>query len=590
VSVNDAFKLAIRRSPAAWFESFGKIETKGGGVIAPRANYLQRSIDEAIKYCRDQNLPIRLIILKPRQKGCSTFSMAAFYHMLSGLRKRGMVIGGAHFQSDNLFQMLKTYAGEDEFAGENKAKILDREGRWPNGSLAKKQSARNPESGRSWTVECLVATEVARWAEEGVANAKGILSGLLKCVPRKPDTMVILESTAQGASGDFYERYQSAVTLEELKAGKSGFIKIFAPWYRFEDSVMEPADEGIYSEDDYSDREREYAKRFNLTMGQVAWWRWAMREECNGDWDSFQQDYPWDEETAFLKSGRGRFNAERLKMMRERVGNYEIQKGALEFQGDPRENAVVWRRTGNDEAWVIRWEEPSPGCRYLVSADQMTGDSQTSGKDPDNHSVGVWRAGYWGSRGWHPPKLVARLVSNWDQWERNGVYELRWDIDVLEDRLWRLAVYYGKCLIVPEINMDRGLVELLKLRNANLYRREMFNRRQSTTTEAYGFQTNTSTREMIIEGLARAIRECDREGEGVEIPCPVLLDECQNFIVKDNGRSEASQGKHDDTVLEAAIGLATIGGASTYHEKRKPVWVPPDLRPRVREVKNVQYS
>ena len=578
VDIKDAIKLAVMRSPAAWFEAFGTIQAKGGAILRSPdliANPLQRTVSEVIEWCIDHEVPCRLLMLKPRQKGCSTFSVAAFYRWLSNAVKRGCIIGGAHNQGDNLFKMLRLYAENDEFAGPNKAQVLDREARWPNGSRAVQQTARNPEAGRSGTFEALISTEVARWSEEGVANAADVLAGLLKCVPDLPGTLVILETTANGASGDFYERWQKGITVEQMRAGLSGFVKIFAPWFVFEDSRRDPKLEGIESEDDYSEKEKELAAKYGLDAWQVAWMRWAIREECKGDFDTFCQDYPFDDESAFLRSGRRRFNTGCLAKMKAAATLYPPAFGVFETQGDE----VVYRTTPAEEARVMRWEQPREGCAYLQSVDVMTGASQTSGEDPDNHAPLVWRKGYFEhGRGWVPPRLVCRLIGDWPEWERNKNYELRWDIDVLEEQVWRMSRYYGDCLIVPEMNMDRGLVELLKLRGANIYEREIFNRREQTVNKALGWMTDTRTREMAIEVFAKHIREYGHDNGGADIHCPILLAEAESFIVKANGRSEAMGGKHDDNVMSAAIGLATLEGATVFRRAVHERPLPRDLR------------
>jgi len=264
-----------------------------------------------------------------------------------------------------------------------------------------------------------------------------------------------------------------------------------------------------------------------------------------------------------------------ISKMIERANMYPPEFGNI----DMVKIHAVWRPCPKEEARVIRWEPPARGKRYLVSIDPMTGETQTGGKDPDNHAVGVIRAGYFEpDKGWRPPRLVARLVNDFGAWERQRIYELRWDIDVLEEQVWRLAQYYGNCLIVPEVNMDRGLIELLKLRgSAQIYIRKFFNKREQKETNAYGWKTDPSTREVAVENLARAIRELGKDGEGVEIQCPITLSELQTFVVKSNGRSEAMPGKHDDCVLQMALGLITIDGATTFSQPIAQIHLPPDL-------------
>lgn len=575
--------LAMRTRVATWFEIHGAIKPKVGPIIRKpslQANYLQVLESKVIEFCLTNQLPCRIIKLKPRQKGSSTFSVAAHYrHLGNYTDARGVIIGGSHQQSSNLFKILKTYAENDTFEEANRCQVLDRDARWANGSTSERLTAANKEAGRSGTYQAVLATEPARWDEEGVANAADVLSGLLKCVADAPGTLIELESTAHGASGDFYERWQGGITFEELKAGRQGYVKLFAAWFQFPDSFRKPELEGIASEADYSEQERELAQKWKLSLGQVAWMRWAIREECKRDFDTFCEEYPFDAESAFRTSGRRRFNAGMLEKMKQRAALYPPAFGVLEPQKDGTRTNTLWRPCPSDEARLIRWEPPRGGCKYLVSVDLMTGASQVGSKDPDNHSVGVIRAGmFQEERGWVPPRLVARLINDWPEWERNKKYDLRWDIDVLEEQVWRLAQYYGNCLIVPEMNMDRGLVELLKLRTgARIYQRKMFNRREQKFEDALGWMTDPRTREMIVENLARAIREHGEQAEGVDIHCPITLAELQTFVVKKNGRSEAMNGKWDDNVLQMAIGLMCLDGATVYREPTVHVALPRDL-------------
>jgi hypothetical protein len=210
------------------------------------------------------------------------------------------------------------------------------------------------------------------------------------------------------------------------------------------------------------------------------------------------------------------------------------------------------------------------GQKYLLSCDPMTGITQTGGEDPDLHGVVVLRAGFSDKQGkWNRPGVVARII------------QCRWDIDVLELAMWRLARMYGPsygCKIVIEMNMDRGLTELLKQRSADLYQREIFNQREQKYSKAYGYQTNERTREVVVECLARAIREWETPQEGIDLFDEDLIVECENFVRKSNGRSEANQGHHDDDVMACGLGLLLIDHATTYHVPQGFMTLPPELR------------
>lgn len=577
----EKLKLVLKVNRAARFEMYGAIKPKVGPIVKSpelRANYLQRLESEVVQFCLLNEIPIRIIKLKPRQKGSSTFSVWNGYCMGSDSRCNGAIIGSTHKQGENLMNMLETYANSDSYNPKNKCRVISMKADWANGSMVDQLTAKNKEAGRSGTYQWLIVTEPARWSEDGVANAGDVLAGLLKCVADAPFTMIELESTANGATGEFYERWQGAITLEDLKAGKRGYVKIFAAWWQFEDSRRNPVMELGKEQCVPRDKVAEVRLKFGLDDWQLAWMQWACREECKKDFDVFCEEYPFDAESAFRTSGRRRFNTNKLQAMVERATQFHPQFGTIDSMPDGTRAKVVWRPTPSDECRVMRWEQPKPGARYLISIDSMTGETQVGGKDPDNHAVGVLKAGMIQEGvGWVPPRLVARLLDGFGEWERNRRYTLRWDIDVLAEQAFRLAMYYGNCLIVPEMNMDRGLVELLKQMGANIYQRELFNQREQITTKAYGWMTDVRTREMIIENLARAIREQGKPGEGVDIFCPITLAEMMAFIVRTNGRSEAMPGAKDDTVLQTAIGLMCVNAATTFVEPRVEVKLPREL-------------
>lgn len=588
-----AARAVLRESTGAWFEVHARIANKAGDLVRPRLNYLQRQIEQLVSFCEERGLPCRILVLKPRQKGSTTYSGANIYHRLRRRRTSACIIGGQYSQTANAWKILNLYNESDNFDWGNSGTVNQERGVWSHGSELVPETARDFDAGRSGTFQALLATEVARWAEEGAANAREVLAGILKCVPALPDTLVILETTAKGASGDFYERWGRARDLADFMANPipGDYVRIFAPWFEFEDSAFDLTPEQkdeiqrTLDAEEWYQGERELIEAYgNNDAGfprlgssveghdvweQLAWRRWAIENECERDVEVFNQDYPDTPENAFLRSGRRRFNNAGLAVLSKRKGQRKPRLGVLDELDDGRR--VIWRDASAADASIHVWEQPLPERRYLIAADTMTGASQTTSDDPDCHSVLVLRAGWWETgRGWHPPAVVARIVPR-----------CRWDIDILEAHVWRLALYYGGnpqgCLIVPEINMDRGLVELLKLRGARIYERRTYNRREQRMTGALGWQTNTATREPIIEGLARAIREFDREGEGVELWCPHIIAELENFIVKANGRSEAERGWHDDDVLALAIGLATINGATPHVTVRQTRPLPRDL-------------
>lgn len=576
IPIGDLAREAKRRNLAAWLETSGKIDIEGE-IVTPQLNEFQGEVAGIIKWCEANDRPCRIIILKPRRRGSSTVSVAAGYRRLQLKRSTGCIAGGSHYQGSKLFKMLKIYADNDTL-DPGTCEVLGDVARFDNGSEMDRITLANPQAGRAGGYQYLVITEMAFLDAEGVADAKSVVSGLVKTVLFKPGTIIILESTANGATGDYYERWQNAVTFDEAKSGRNGFIRVFYAWFQFSDLRMENTlAESIADWSDITDEEAELAEKWSLDLNQIAWMRYAIREECGGDFDKFCEDFPFDAESAFRKSGRGRFGSKGLDYQKTVVDRTIQEWGVLEYSEVA--DRVSWRPTSQSEARFVRFEQAMPGKSYLHCTDPATGDSQTSGLDPDSNAHGVLRKGYIEAHTgtWIEPALAMRNIYHHD-----GTRFGNWvDTDVLEEEIWLMTRYYGRCPSIVEVNKDRGLIELQKKRgDMHIYQREVWNQREQSTTKQYGWMTTEKSREMVISTLARALREAGKGevGEGVSVNCLWLLNELNNFVTKKSGRSEAAKGKHDDSVLFFAIALQCIEHATTYHEETVERHVPSYLR------------
>jgi len=577
-------RAACEDSEDCWIESFAKILTKEGDVRLLELNYLQEKVCDTIRFCRENGFPCRMIILKPRQRGSSTITTACLYHRLQRKQGNGLIIGGEFSQTDNLWKITRRYAELDKMPwAQGQSRITNDRGHFANGSSLEKETAQDSEAGRSGTYHFVLCTEAGRWKDTPARNAGEILTGVMACVPDLPDTTVVLESTAQGAAGVFYNYWNDADDWEAVKAQgkewKGRWIRVFAPWYAFDDAKDDltaheaesvrkslTADEKELMQN-YSTTDT-HGRVYKITIKHISWRRKILQGECEGDDVKFDREFPTTPQHAFRASSSTRFNKAGLAWQREKASAKTPKLGTLEIGGNG--NVASWIAAPTDEAIIHQWEPPTIGHNYIMSVDLMTGASQTGGKDPDCHSVLVWRKGYFDpQRGWRPPALAARVMP-----------DCRWDVDILVEHAWRLAVYYGCCLVAPEINQDRGFVELLRAKgNVPIYQREVRNQVNQKTTKALGWQTNSATRLQIEETLATAIRTYNEEGGGVELNCLSLIRECETFCVNPkNGRAEAISGAHDDDVISAGIGMCLIERGKKYINRYEKVRLPRDLR------------
>ncbi len=595
---DELLKAAIRSHNGAWWETHGRIWAKDRtkGLVTPKPNYLQKNIQRVVDRFEELELPCRIIGLKPRARGSTTYFTGLGYTKMRRTSTSAVFIGGQSDQTVGLWNMFSTYHKNDAFDWGNIGEVNQKGATFSNGSRAKKETAKDVQAGIGDTYQLLHATEVARWAQYGVSNAAEVMNNILKAVPLLPDTCVFLESTAENAGGDYYNRWLSATDAEQFLSGEAvvnfgSYVRVFAAWFQFEESALRLNDQQKAMIERTLDSDEEYVGEKELielygvrgddgvlrlgetvknydVYEQLAWRRYSIREECDRDIAIFNRDYPDSWRNAFMKSGNLRFNSTGVGVMRKR---YTL-KPKVAMHGLIEETKsgarVAFRNTEVNEAKFTIWEKAIPGRRYIIPVDPMTGASQAVGLDPDKHSAPVIRAGYWDdNKKWVRPAMVARVIP------------CRWEIDTLEDAIWKLARYYGSrqgCMIAIEMNMDRGLTELLKLRSANLYMREVFNRREVKTSNALGYQTNEKTRETLITTLAAAVREWDTPGHGIDIWCPHAIEQFENFIRKETGRSEAGQGFHDDDILAIALGMELIEHASLYVPERNIYGAPPE--------------
>lgn len=544
-----------------WLKRCAHIRTKEGRLIGPKTgeamvpNHLQLQVLSHYRACQLAKKPCLIMILKPRQKGASTIAEAVIYHHLRrhpGLN--GSLMGDIAATSDKVFEMFRRYYEGDIYPW-NQGPIdedlnLGDEITLPNGSKWYKETAGSTNAGRSGTIQVAHMEEVAFYQ---VTVAKDPTTAYLGSFYKDgPMSLGFATSTANGASGWFYDTWNEK---------DNAWQKIFAAWFEFEDSKrrFESDDHRKRFEDSLDEDELDELKLYpQVTMEHMNWRRHIINTDYRGDAAKFRQEMPSDPETCFLLSARPRFHMPAVKsMLAQAATNDHRQRGNLVIQGD---KSAIW--LPDSAGSVHRQEEPIIGCKYLVSVDTCTGEDQQIGgktQDPDWHDVGVWRAGYThpGTLEWQNPKLVA--------WHKSQV-----DTDVLAEIIAGLSFYYGKCMTVPEVNGMGGLhiVKLLVRYGVPVFRRKPHTNTTKRKTEdeeleAFGWQTDQLTRKWIIDALVPLIRQ-----EKVDIHFKEVLEQFRTFVVSEHGKSEAMPGKHDDSVLQCAIGIYNLGCATEFRLTR----------------------
>ncbi len=564
---------AWRRNPVLWFAKHGRIMRKRVGAdnrrLPPEPNWLQKRIGEIMAWCTDRRQPIALIISKPRQKGCSTITVAISYALGRITPLNILFIGGQQSQTENLWRQLRYFHKHDTTPWAQGMHVLAARAEGENGTVITRETAGDPEAGRSGTYHIVVATEVARWPNDGMKNAADVLNSVLNCVPQnEPGTLRIFESTANGPTGVFPETWEGAVEFEEWRQGVrgNGYIRVFAPWHVFDDSRVELTEaerQGMPAKLEKAGDLKALRLRDELGLDweQIEYYHRLLRApECGGDATKRDKEYPTTPADGFAASSISRFDAASLNALEDlaREGRDCLKHGTLEMETRGCSPWISFRPCEPSQASLIVAEEPIPGCRYLCSTDNMTGRTHVKGSDPDHNACVVLRTGCLDPGGkWQPAKVVAAIPPG-----------NTWDMDLFATLVERIHLYYGRCLVVPERNRGEYLIAELRKRGVPLHEPERAASVVNRTggTGSYGWQTTRETKRTLSEEIASHIRDHDAEGGGFSLPFPHIIDQLRTYIVHPDGSEGAMKLARckDDFVIALGIALCCRRSATLF--------------------------
>jgi len=315
-----------------------KIQAKDGRIVPFVWNSAQKRFHARIERQRDQAGWVRAIALKARQLGVSTYVAGRYYHRTTTrLGQRSYILTHQDDATQHLFDIVKLMhdrmpvdyrhrlstanANELEFASTNSGYRVG--------------TAKNIKGkGRSLTLQNFHGSEVAFWDQ-----ARSHFAGAMSAVPKLPDTEIILESTANGIGGAFYEEWALA------ERGKSDFIPIFMPWFEAQE-YRTP----LRADYEPSLEEERYAEIFGLDQEQLCWFHFE-NTRLGGQpgviCPLMRQEYPATAAEAFQMSGVTSFIPSELIL---RARRWEAPEQLREI---PRVLGCDIARGGKDSVYLI---------------------------------------------------------------------------------------------------------------------------------------------------------------------------------------------------------------------------------------------
>jgi len=498
-----AKELSKRKQLQAYkddFELFSKeqirIITKNAssGFVPFQFNQAQTQINSQLEEQLEQTGKVRAIVLKARQQGISTYCAArVFWKTFFTPYTRSVVMAHDSATSDALFNMSRNIIDNMEeppaLNKSNAKEILFEH----NKSGYRLYTAGAKEAGRGTTPTIAHLSEVGFWQFD-----EQILAGLFQGISQEAGTEVILESTANGASGEFYRLYQGAMR------GENEYIPIFLPWF-ITDEYRRTAPEGM----ELTEEEWSLLEKYDLDNDQLYWRRLKIGESGER---KFKQEYPSSPEEAFLVTGNSVFDQEKVNSIVVTAPDY-----IRHF--DEKSNYFEDAREGHLEMWI----PPSFDDKFIIGADVALGVGQ------DYSTAVVLNA---------EREVCALFRDNFTDPSNFG------------DILFYLGRYFNNALLAVESN-SLGIATLNRLKQMNYVNLYYQTKAASLLDEEGGkpgFRTTVATKPMIIGNLKRAIEE-----EDIRISSDVIVGELRTYVAADNGSTNALSGNFDDSVMALAI-------------------------------------
>ncbi len=346
----------LRSDFPGYAETCIRIKDKDGRVGPLILNRAQLEIHAKLEEMLVRRGLVRAVILKGRQLGASTYIGARFYRrttLWGG--KRTYILTHEDKATQNLFGMVKLMhdhmpADLAVTATTANANELDFGGIQAGYRVG---TAKNVAGGgRSQTIQNFHGSEAAFWP-----HAETHFSGVYQALPLRPGTEAVLESTANGVGGLFYDQWNLAVRKE------SDFESIFLPWYWGED-YRRPLDRDFAP----GDEELEYQRLHKLDDEQLCWLHFK-NIELGGDpgviCGLFHQEYPGTAAEAFQASGADSFIKPGMVLQARRFT-------APDDRYSPRVLGVDVARGGDDRTRLL--DRKGRACGRLINETMHTDD------------------------------------------------------------------------------------------------------------------------------------------------------------------------------------------------------------------------
>ena len=544
---------AVAPFPRARFLTFLKhlkVQSKDYGLVPFRLLGSQSYLLDEIERGLAQGITV-FYVLKNRQAGISTFLLAldlfwAFEH--KGLL--GVFITHEEGSRDDFRSAVEVFFAETpkshkiNYVRHNRNLLILKNGSKFRYLIAGTSSGRKGGLGRSGSANYVHSTETAFYGnDDDLAEFRSQTSSLY------PFRLQIYESTANG-----YNHYEEAWDLAKKDPTK---WPIFIGWWRDERNQF-PLDhpffakympDGINSSliaiEKMRVRQVREQYQYDVSLQQIAWYRWHLESEKNGDQSLMDQEYPWTDIDAFQATGSQFFTAEALTNCHREAKKHPFLCYRYKLTTHFEETRL--QQTRDSRAPLRVWEEASKFGYYALGCDPAYGTSD----EADRTVISVWRC--------YSDAMVQ--VAEYCSTEPS-TYQCAWV-------LAHLAGYYGITYLMPILEMNgpgqavfdelekvrKSAAEIKPLDDAHGIRnilsnmRHYFYRRMDSLSGGLVYQW--VTREELKRRAMNQMKNAIELGRMIPKSLP-LLDEMRR-IINDEGHIGGEGRSKDDRVMGAAL-------------------------------------
>ncbi len=532
--------------------------------------FVQSEINKIWEWYKQNNMPIRLIVLKARRHGVSTYVQSRMFHEChTKSHRQGITIAAddegcsyIHNMSHVFYEYLPPeLQPETKYKSSSKLVFdIPKAKQQKFGGHGLKSSMRTVactnKAGLGSGNHFIHFSEYANYRD-----AESVRKAVIPTAFQEPGTFVVIESTANGMVGPgehFYNEWKKA------KAGKSVFKPLFFSWLDHEQYVLPFVDKKDKERllDTLDEDEKELREKHQATLEQLNWRRTQITflgaggsgESEKSGLEAFHEQYPTTDDEAFIVSGQNVFDRAVMK-------KYKRACNKPEFVGDLSLGKLISDSMGR----LKIWEHPIPGEKYVIGIDPASGEPGST----DFGSMEVFRVL---DRRQGP---IAIQAAEW-----HG----RLDAKILGWYAVDLGVLYNKALLVPEAyGYGHAVIDAILDRDYwDVIKRKVMDAMNRVSKDKYGWKTDPTTKpSMLTLG-----RYCVNN-ELIILNSEALVDEMMIYVRDAYGPGASAYGRgKDDLVMGFLImlcGLEQEYGEQQIYSKGVVQPVPEVEKPNMKD-------